>query len=352
MLHVVTTISQHPRGFDFHLQNLRWALSGCEHRIHVQTFEAWELEAEGVHFIEVDHDPNEWYPFWRLSSPHLAEMAEDATAFLFVELDNLFTEPIAPLVRECVEKQEIAMLLESPFLSLYDEARTRIYPRIWEGGIIIPAAVVRGAIREGVNMGRHLDAFKAGSPIFERYRDQLAPLWSTDAPHNRLGFQPLMPYFEKAAQEPVKIDTMFDFGLYCYCTGVPCPGHGDMETGYDMGPSVIHLRGVEVACRCLPDIYDSVGSLQRLPDWFIQRHLNSIALMLLLAEIYPRDDAVAKILTLDEGLSLQREFIERIRRHAADWLSPSQIEGLDWAREVVWQASEEAEAPLLRVAAG
>ena len=239
MLHIVTTVGQHPRGLGFHLRNLRWAFAGCDSRIHVQTFKNWGFSYEEVNYLAREvADPFVYYSFWDEAAGHLETLLDDASAFLFMQQDILLTKPAHPQLRRCIEQQAIVPNLESPHLSIYRQPQERIYPRIWDGATMLPAGIVREAIENNITFGSHHSTFKPGNPLFAAYEDKLGAHYTTKYDEEPGRLARLTDFLDRP-----DVDTMFELSVYCFCTSKRCRSTPTNYRRCELGEFVVHLRG-------------------------------------------------------------------------------------------------------------
>lgn len=329
MLHIVTTVGQHPRGLGLHLRNLRWAFAGSDFRIHLQTFENWSFRYEGVNYLAREvADPLAYYNFWDEAASHLATLLGDASAFLFMQQDILFTKPARPQLRRCVEHQTIVPNLESPHLSIYRQPQERIYPRIWEGATMLPAGVLGEAIANNVTLGSHHSTFKPGNRLFAAYEDKLSAHYTTKYDEEPGHLARLSEFLDRS-----DVDTMFELSLYCFCTSKPCTSAPANYRRCELGEFVVHLRGPESAHRDCPAVYEDPLLVRELP-WFHPRS-NDLAFMFLLAGTTWWGEDLQRLLLNPTRLELFETKVSRLADHAHEWMSRAELERFARVRDLL-----------------
>jgi hypothetical protein len=329
VLHIITTVGQHPRGLGLHLRNLRWAFAGCDFRIHVQTFENWGFGYEDVNYLTRQvADPFAYYNFWDETASHLATLLDYASAFLFMQQDILFTKPARSQLMRCVEHQRIVPNLESPHLSIYRQPQERIYPRIWEGATMLPAGVVAEAIENNVTLGSHHSMFKPGGPLFAAYEDKLDAHYTTKYDDEPGHLARLTEFLDRP-----DIDTMFELSLYCFCTSKPCTSAPANYRRCELGEFVVHLRGPESAHRDCPGIYDDPFLVRGLP-WFHLRS-NDLAFMFLLAGTTWWSEDLQCLLLNPTGLELFETKVARLADCAQEWMSRAELKQFARVRDLL-----------------
>ena len=330
MLHVLTTVSSHPKGLDLHLRNLRWALDGCEYRIHVQTFEHWCFSGRDVSWVARKAPTDSgFYLFWNEAADYLGGFLDAADAFLFMEQDIFFTRPALDQLETCRRDGLIVLNLESPYQSVYRSKAERVYPRIWEGATFIPAALLADAIEAKITLGHVPGELRPGSSAYPRYRDKLESHYTCRGDPEPTEFLPLTEILSRRY-----VEVLFEFSLYCFCTERAFESVARLDRGYELGNAVVHFRNPESVHRDYPRVYDDASEMHSLGPW-CQPRLNDLALMFLLSEALPPTDALADLLQSRAGLELCREKSEQFGRRAADWMSASEYERFQWARRLL-----------------
>lgn len=166
----ISCIAQHGKGLDLHVRNLRWALSGCDYQIYIMTFSGWRFDHAAypdVKFIEAKfRHIFHHYHFWAesLGRNLLSNSTEDV--MVFTESDQLYHQNISDLCRQVHEKKHI-ILNNEPYHPWIKKGKQNIYPRLWEGGLIMTGDHVRREIRDnGISFGADV----ASPSTFEKLR--------------------------------------------------------------------------------------------------------------------------------------------------------------------------------------
>ena len=93
----ITTIAQHYKNPELHINNLIWALSNYENKIIIQTYKKHNLKSKiknfkNVKIEEVNENPNIFYHFWNESNKIFEKHIKEADFFLFIEQDIFFVK--------------------------------------------------------------------------------------------------------------------------------------------------------------------------------------------------------------------------------------------------------------------
>lgn len=211
-------------GIDLHAANLKWAFDDAE--VHVLTTKEGLAESRsGVARAATVQEPTKFnnrgrfLDYWAKFTDDLATVEyTDEDFFLFSELDIFFTQ-----------KPDLSVLKADTILSFLPlawhyfcvlEGEKKVYPRVWEGAMLIPARIVRQAVEAGVSFSQSGFAYwTPDRPSYDKYR--------------------LMTYMDKTC------DTMADLTMYCFDHGV----------AVEEQVRAIHVRGPERLHGDLPQFY-------------------------------------------------------------------------------------------------
>lgn len=322
---VVSTIAQHRLGLEIHLRNLFWALKDHDVRVIIQTYKShgFYFEDSRITLLEVDSDPSLFHFFWNDTANSIRDLCGDFDFFLFMEQDVFFTK--APLVDHSMP---IQLNLHSQYLSFFDESRNLIYPRIWEGGTFVRSDLVLQALESGIRLGSEKDIpdwlFRSSSIYYT----------TNSALH--LDFVKISEHVSRS----VFLDTMFEFGLYCFVNQVPY-SIMSLDLNYEYGNQTVHFRGCDMIVRDNAKIYDSPSEMQNMAAksdvW--GRLCNGCAFVFLILGLYGRDKVVAKMIRnrfkkSDKLLLLK---LYALRENSSEWMFESERDDLDWCISVIEQ---------------
>lgn len=220
---VIVVIGQHPKGFDLFHKNLEWALEGIDFTLDVFTFKNFHFESEIANFHYCPLEMVKWYEFWQYEiTERMQQIAENCDVVIATEQDIWFNQKLHSLAKDCLENNQIILDCKAPYFSVHNKEGDIIYPRLWEGGALYPSSLMLQALKEGVNFGSRLYAFKKGNKLFNEYIDKLDDKFF----RNRRCFD--YESFGKPISVKEKLinfndkpyDTMVDFTLYCMCKEV------------------------------------------------------------------------------------------------------------------------------------
>ena len=316
---VISTVAQHKFGADLHLKNLLWALEDMDVKILIQTYKSHGLKFEDprVSVIEVDSDPSRFFFFWDNNSETIGRFAKDVDFFLFMEQDILFTDK--PTIN-C--SFPIQINLHSQYLSIFDDSRRLLYPRIWEGCTFIRSDVVRDALDAGVRFGSLKNVPKW-------IVDSVCDYYTTGSALH-LDFTKISDHISRRSF----LDTMFEFGLYCFINKIPYELKSE-DLNYEYGDKVVHFRGCDMIVRDNPMVYENPEEMHRMSNnsqtW--RRLINGCAFLFLVSGIYEAESSVARMIKnkFKKSDTLLCTKLLMMREKASEWLSEKEIESLDWA---------------------
>ena len=310
-------------GFDLHVRNLKWAFSNFEHRIFLQTFTEYGLEAGGNVLIKAyQGDPKRYFPF------HENIRIDWGDIIVLVQQDNLFPHKVDLTVETC-NRGPIVTWDQQDYFSIYNRENKKIYPRIAEISTFMRREIVEEMkyfeLCYGLN-GRQFrpdgKLYKYFLPILENYK--INSKVSLDPPDC---FQLLSDF----CQQNYK-DTMFDVSMYSFCTGKP--------VCLLRPAAMVHMSNPEIFHREYPDYYSSAERLLHLdvpkrPS--LRRNIPNVALMCLLSGVYERDSFVAE--ALKRGDSVFRFGLSELYKNAAQWMSIEQLDRMHWATDQVFSTA-------------
>ena len=236
----MTVVGQHPKGFGTHLRNLTWAV-GVAFTPYLITFKGWKIDHP--YLIEVDANPMDYYHFWGSEVPTLIRSL-DADVLIMSESDVFYTEDIRPLIEECHQSGRIFINTgEYGGYAIYNGEK-QVYPRLWEGGMILPVKLLQKALADGIG----LDIYVINEKIKEKAAEYVGYY-----------FQRRREMIPLEQLELTNYDTLFEFTLYCFFNGVEVREHN----------MACHIPFPEMAHRFLPEVYtEPIG--QAVCDKFLK----------------------------------------------------------------------------------
>lgn len=320
---VISTVAQHRLGAKFHLRNLSWALEDFESKILIQTYKSYGLEFNDprVSLVEVDADPAKFYFFWDHTSKEMEKFVDDVDFFLFMEQDILFTKK--PILNPEIP---IQINLHSQYLSVFDESRQLLYPRMWEGCTFVRSDIVRSALTSGVQFGSRKN--------IPRWILNSAYGYYTTNSALHLNFSSISDYVANS----LFLDTMFEFGLYCFLERIPYDLKSQ-DLNYEYGDQVVHFRGCDMMVRDNPIVYENPEEMFKMASWndVWARLCNGCSFLFLISGLYSKDKIVARMIRnkFKKSDKLLLIKLKMIKDTAFEWLSEEEIDRLNWAASIL-----------------
>lgn len=215
-----TYSGSYPCGIQLHADNMKWAINAqpkvLTHKDNLKntSYPVIESKAESLKF----KNRGKFYDFWAtFPQDVLVNLKQIPEYFLFSELDIFFIKK--PNLSLLDGKSIITYLPKSWHYFCVLENGEKVYPRIWEGAMLVPASVVYKALACGVSFSQKGHTY-----------------WK-----DKKGVS-LMTYKGKITE------TMSDFTLFCYEHQIPV-----IEE-----VCAIHVRGPERIHADLPQLYQDV----------------------------------------------------------------------------------------------
>lgn len=311
---VITTVAQHSKGAELHINNLRWAL-GSDARIVVNCFAEHRLPDLPVEYNIVHADPKEFYFFW----DHIYDVFNDeADLYIFTEQDIICTETID---MNKIDLDSISISFDSYYLSIFDKCNVKLYPRIWEGYSKIPGWMVRRALSDNISLGNHVSRKWYTNDLYTWYGKFI----SLDSYIN-----------DNNGLHEGDIDTLFEFSFYCYMNSFKW--HSNNILDYHIATDVVHLRGMDRLCHDCPDIYDNLRSvIVKLEDdnkilrGVYNDMISDCAIMLLLSGVHEESELLYRLMINDQSRHRSLLKLEQIRHRAHEWMDDKQLHSLNMA---------------------
>lgn len=323
MLHIFTTIAQHPKGVDLHLNNLRWAFDNPK-KIHVFTFE-WHKHVmpDDVNLITSNRFTsvkNKHYDFY-CDLPEQIDDLCDNDVILLMQQDIFFTEKVDYLVDRAKTSAIVHRNLGNlDYFGVVDSQGDVLYPRFWEGATLFPASHLKTARKAGIFFGNRLDKFKHNGQFYIEYIDALRRGYIRVPFAEPRIFRPLDEFIENpgASQSSEK---MFEFTLYSFSKKLPVQI-------LDNSP-IVHFQGPEKTHRRNPDVYDDIEIL--LKDPLVHRpHINNCVLLYFLSGAISPSKTTIRLLNWPEGISEFYGNLIALSKNANQWMSDDQLSKLEW----------------------
>ena len=178
----------------------------------------------------------------------------------------LYRAGIDHLLEACLGKNQLVVCLESPYLGIYREDRTRLYPRIWEGGTLLPSELVRQALLDGIDMGKFSARFSGRSAAIREVSAQ-AGRCLVDGRNRSTNTASCLffRFFRWKRKKPhhdrhdVRVQPLLLLQGHSLLFSTP-----GWKKATPWGPSIVHLRGIEAAHRLTPHLYESAEAVQDL----------------------------------------------------------------------------------------
>lgn len=291
----LSVIAQFPQVLDLHVRNLRWALAGSDHHIYVFTFANWNFDKArypDVTFLETPvEDPYDHHHFWRCEIPAFlgSEVKEDMLSF--TEADMFYYRPLLPLIQE--SQPHITMNDDLYHGGLKDNG-VEVYPRLWEGGLILNSQIMREAVEAGVSLGPML----CSPEILRRIRALPDHFTVWDQPINRW-------------DEAKATDTLMEFTLHCYFRQMPVR----------RASFTTHFHPVERVLYFNRDKLPAVLTYDLIKTFVWQEHIHRFLFMTYLVGETPYDDGMVSHFVKEDWYWYRRQ-IELLALHAEEWMPP------------------------------
>jgi hypothetical protein len=249
----VTMVGQFPHGIKYHVENMKWALDQDSHIFIVtlpSIIEEQKLEKEkSVTYIPFETEKKEGFiNFWRSFPEIVKKYKIDPEYFLFTEQDIWFFEK---LNYKEEEKTIVSYLPTGGYRNIILNDKL-FHPRVWEGGQIINASIVKDAIQFGIDF----------SFVKETFLDKRRSFYENKF-NGKIEFS--------MYKDP---DTFDEFGLYCA-----------LEAGTNIKQMIkaCHLRGPESVHRIFPEMYH-FASAEKIKK--VQKKIPYIDIYMVIAVYY------------------------------------------------------------------
>jgi hypothetical protein len=291
----ITVAGQFPDGIDLHVNNLRWATFGLDCQIHIFTARHWKVENKwpGVVVHEVDADPFKWFNYWTNVVPqHLKESSADV--FVFSQLDTFYFRRLKELVSQAGRNEEIIMNNDD-YHSGISLGGSRVYPRLWEGGLFVNRQVLGNAInRYGIRLDKDVSN--------EWLLSEIGIKCTTES----LDGKPL-----KSLRKGCGLDTLGEFCLYCFFKQIPVT-----EAKY-----LVHFPAVETLHRKYPQHYGKFT--EEFLTCIAEQRDQSGILLYYLSGCYKWSDLLKNfVCRLPDNAGQRLRYLER---HAHEWMDQWQL---------------------------
>ena len=294
----MTVLGQHPMGLDLHIRNLRWALNEINHRIYIFTSVNHNIDHTlfpDVIFIESECKPNRWHNYWSKEIPTYIRSDCKENLFLFSQLDTIYTDKLQQTVKTVHENQSIAISKLDHHCPL-KIGNQSIYPRIWEGGTLIPRSVLFDAIQ---THELRLDKRIYSEWIISKLKD------CTD--------EVLFGKILRSVRHGDELDTFGELSIYCYLMQVP----------FMRCLPILHFVALETIHRKYPDCYGPLLTINCLQQFLADGYSAKPVFMYYLTGCYRWNNVIDKFIS-----SLPKhDFWELnvLKKSAAEWMSKKQL---------------------------
>jgi len=230
----LTIVAQHPKGIDLHLRNLRWSIDG-DFSHHIFTFEQYGFKHPGIHFTTVDQDPMLYHSFWRHEALDLVRTT-DADVLVISEQDVMYITKLMPYIEKAYNTGTVIIDMEQYGHNIHKDGK-EVYPRLWEGGMIVKADLIREAVLSGVGLADFAQ------------NTEIRQLAAKNKDHYFFQHGGKKVYLHEMADMSIteRFENFFEFTLYCFLH--------DIKTERALLPS--HLPFPEGAHRNVPELYTS-----------------------------------------------------------------------------------------------
>ena len=315
MITIITTIGQHPKGKDLHIQNLRWIFSGLDYKIYLQTFSSYGFESEDdIEIIEYDADPTKWFDFYG----NLDLDLDESEVFFFTQQDNIHVQKLNEHVQKCqagtimLSHEDVLKFLpgfhDPSYYCLFDKESQLAYPRVSEISCFIPREIMVEFKQNNLLLESRY------GPVSDQFMEKYADTTKTHQIWERR-FWDLESFCTTKRWQ----DTFFQPMVHC------CHHKKSWEYIKD---SLCHFRSVEFIHREIPKVYES-------PKWLVKLGEPSYACFLyLLSDVYEPSEMLGRILNLGVDNNL-KSMLEMIDPTAHLWMNSRQLEKLAWVNEVI-----------------
>ena len=342
-LRVVTTVADHWAGGESHVRNLKWATDGAP--IYLQTVEGSQVPRDlDVDYVDYPLEEGERYSSSKFYNHYdrLGELNfDDADVVLFMQQDIIVTTKLLELAQESYDSNRVLISFLCEYsLSVYDRESGELdYPRLWEGGLFVPAGILKQAIRDGVSFGVMINLLNKGTWLSDLIESEWAEFDVSDPwihrqlpapPANR---SPVVDYL-KRCQEAGYFDTMHEWTLYAKARQVPYRIlGGGVGNAWRCSSHMEHFQGIETivrdTCGRLYDDLSLFADLSPSDQYVNATGFGAVAFMCLLAGKARMNDKTAGFL-LCGGPALEAQLLE-VNRHASEWMTSAELERMTWA---------------------
>lgn len=199
----ISVIGQHYKGIGMHVRNLRWALEGLDYKIYLFVLKNGNIDysdCDGLTIIERSNENvlKSGYDFWIKEIPDcIKSLQEDV--LVFTQQDMFYKKKLKSLVN--LDKIVVNKEGYNCSITVSDK---EVYPRIWEGGLIINKELVIDALNKGITLSK---VVKSDYVVTEARKCNL----------NQIFFKKRIDCLEVGDQ----LDLLGEFCVYCYLSKVP-----------------------------------------------------------------------------------------------------------------------------------
>ena len=227
----LTIVAQHPKGLDMHLRNIRWAIDG-DFDPYIFTFKAYEFDYPRVNIVSVSADPIMYYSFWRHDAREAIKESK-ADVLVISEQDVVYTTKLMPYIERAYDTGCIVIDSEQYGHNIMKDHKV-VYPRLWEGGMIVRTDIIRDAVNK--------DVWLADFCQCHEVRDAAR----MDKDHYFIQIDKKITLREMADTDfDTRFENFFEFTLYCFLNNIKA----------DKVRLSCHLPFPEGAHRNVPELY-------------------------------------------------------------------------------------------------
>lgn len=297
----ISVVAQHPRGLDMHVRNLRWALEGTNNQIYIFTQKKWNFNKKlypDVRFIEANSDdPMKYHPFWRHEIPNAICTLINEEMLLFSEQDIFYITKLKDHIDNSYKSNKIVVsgtIYHPPLFC----GHVDLYPRVWEGGCIIPSWMIRKAVmNDNITIGNQISS----EEMVEWAKKQPDDMIMHGRQLNQINIGDY-------------IDTMYEFTLYCYRNAIP------------ITKKVIctHFYPTDRIHRLNPEIYDAALTKEQIDKISIVSEVQCCLFAYYVCGVIKASDALFK--SMKYSKIYFRDQVEKLMSEAEEWMLPEEFQ--------------------------
>jgi hypothetical protein len=313
-IQTLTVVAQHPKGLDMHLRNIRWAIDG-DFDPYIFTFKAYEFVRPGINIVAVAGDPLMYYSFWRHDA---LEAIRNSTSDVIVisEQDVLYTTKLMPYIDQVHKTGKIVIDSEQYGHNIMKDHRV-VYPRLWEGGLIVRTDVIRDAINKGVWLADFCQCHEV--------RDMARQ----DEDHYFIQIDRKISLKEMADTAiDTRFENFFEFTLYCFLNNIKT----------EKVRMSSHLPFPEGAHRNVPELYTGPITEEMLDELLVKSGYShncipTTLLMYYLTGVCELSPLIRKIWL--ESDNWNKEKVRRLMPSAREWMTEEELQKLQRALNIM-----------------